>query len=446
MNGSRSVRFPGIPVLVFWATVLIALLIGGLLQLYVPALASIKLLGSVLGFFLLALAWFLALASGRRLQVPRLAVLAFIFLLWASLVTLVGEGPLIEKIAGFKRYFQMWGVLFFLALLPLAKQTEDRLWKFLFVLGFVETLFVLHQVIVLVPIREAMGGLVAVDVVAGTFGARLEGGGSNNTLSAFMAVFFAGVLGLRAIGRLPGWRFPLALLVALLPFFLGETKSAFLYLGLAMLVMARSQIARRPWTTLLQILFGLLLMVSLMQAYVTLYSKGLSAEEWMENILAYNIGDRGYGAMAELNRTTVYLHWFEEHIPGDAGGLLFGHGMGAAYLDFSEEQPGHMEDRQAGMGIGLTGLSSMLWDVGLPGTLLFLSIIVLAIRQAIRTWAASRDPVRRLRMKLSGITVLVSGTAMLLVPTMTQEQPVQCLFALAVGYIACAGRRRAGPA
>lgn len=448
MNGSLPARRKGAGIAspVFWATILIALLLGGLAQLYVPALAQIKLLGALAGLSLLLLVPIIAVMSTGGLRIPRLAWIALLFMLWAVLVTVVGEGPLIEKIAGFKRYFQMWGVLFFLALLPLAHRSEDRLWRFLFLLGFVELVFVLHQVIVLVPIREAMGGLVAVDVVAGTFGARMEGGGSNNTLSAFMAVFLAGVLGLRAIGRLPGWRFPLALLTALLPFFLGETKSAFLYLTLAMLVMARSQIARRPLTTLLQMAIGLLVMVALMQAYVTLYSKGLSAEEWLENILAYNIGDVGYGALSELNRTTVYPHWFEEHIPDDPGGLLFGHGLGAAFLDYSEEKPGHAEARYAGMGIGLTGLSSMLWDVGLPGTLLFLAIPLLAIRRAIKLWAASRDPVQRLRLKLSGIAVLVTGTSMFLSSTMTQEQPVQCLFALAVGYIASAGSRRAGTA
>ncbi|MCL4722446.1 MAG: hypothetical protein KJ041_10960, partial [Gammaproteobacteria bacterium] len=380
------------------------------------------------------------------LRIPRLAWIALLFMLWAVLVTVVGEGPLIEKIAGFKRYFQMWGVLLFLALLPPPPRSEDRLWRFLFLLGFVELVFVLHQVIVLVPIREAMGNLVAVDVVAGTFGARLEGGGSNNTLSAFMAVFLAGVLGLRAIGHLPGWRYPVALVAALLPFFLGETKSAFLYLTLAMLVMARSQIARRPLTTLLQMVLGLFVLVALMQAYVTLYSKGKSAEEWLENILAYNIGDVGYGALAELNRTTTYSYWFEQHVPDDPAGLLLGHGLGAAFLDYSEENPGHAEARYSGMGIGLTGLSSLLWDVGLPGTLLFLSIPALAIRRATRLWAASRDPVQRLRLKLSGITVLVTGTSLLLAPSMTQEQAVQCLFALAVGYIASAGQRRVGAA
>lgn len=439
-------RVPASLALLFWVAVLVALVVGGLVQLYLPALAKVKHAGSLAGFLLLVLSVVVVALSTRRLQMPLLAFMALGLLLWSVLVTLPGDGSLAEKIAGLKRYFQMWGVLFFLALVPLAAGMERRLWQFLFLLGGLHFLFVLHQALVLVPIREAMGGTVAVDVVAGTFGARMEGGGANNTLAAFMAVYFAGVLGLRALGWLPGWRYPVALLVALLPFLLGETKSAFVYLALALLVTARTQIARRPVTTLLQMVLGLVFLVALMQAYVTLYSKGATAEEWLENILEYNTGDKGYSALSQLNRTTVYPYWLDEHLPDDVGGLLFGHGLGAAFLDYSEEQPGHMEQRHAGMGIGLTSVSAMLWDIGLPGTLLFLGIIVVAVRQAARLWAASSDSVFRLRLQLAGVTVLVGGVSMLLTPAMTQEQPAQCLFALAVGYIASAGRRPAGAA
>ncbi len=373
--------------------VLVAGLAGGvLISLAGPQFSKLPW-GVVILSFLLMLPVVFSLLKG--IQVPAFVWLLAIFLCLAVVSTLVQSPAFGEFVAGSKRYFQAYGLLFALALIPFAAR-DVRQWRTALAgIALLQLPFALYERFVLVPLRGGLesGKAEATDIVAGTFGANLEGGSPNSLMVAFLLIAMAFAYMRWREGVLPGWKALLFAIPCFIPLFLGETKIVLVLIPLILLVLHRREAFSRPGMFLLVGLIGAALMTLLAFVYVELMWKRPLLDVLAETI-AYNFQQKGHGH-AFLNRTTVLLFWWQKQSLADPAGFLFGHGIGSAYTGVLSFSIGHLAAKYLGYGIDLTTLSLLLWEVGVIGLVLHLAIFVMAWVAAGRLALTARDPAVR---------------------------------------------------
>jgi hypothetical protein len=438
------------PVWIVTLTLLLGLLVVGLVPLWADAAANKALWGvSIVGFCLIAAATLRAMAGREALQhTPAFVWLALAFMLIAVVNSIVQFRAPMDFIGGFKRYFSMWGLMFCLAWLALPDQQLAR-WRRLFVwVAIVQSPFALYELIVYVPYRErvayAYPGLVPIDVVAGTFGATRLGGGSSSEMAAFLVLVLAIILSRwreQALDKSP-LMLGLFVIVAA-PLFIGETKIVLFVLPLTLLVLYRREILRNPAQGLMVLVFGAGAVAVLGSVYLSIM--GMTLQRAIDDSLAYNVGTTGYG-LWKLNRTTVITFWFEKQGWHDPVSVVFGNGLSAA-MD-STDPPGYLARHYAGMGIGLTAASQLLWEQGIVGVLLFSSILVSAWRVANRLMSTAREAWVRADAAALQTVLPVFFLWLFYRNTLIESLPIQIVFACVLGYLAWLWRReqRAAPA
>jgi hypothetical protein len=376
------------PRLIVWIVLLAGLAGGALVSLAGPQFSKLPW-GVVILSFLLMLPVVFSLMKVRR--VPAFVWLLAIFLLLAVVSSLVQNPAFGEFVAGFKRYFQAYGLLFALALIPFAAR-DVRQWRYALAgIALLQLPFALYERFVLVPLRGGLesGRAEVTDIVAGTFGANLEGGSPNSLMVAFLLIAMAFVYMRWREGLLPGWKTLLFVIPCFIPLFLGETKIVLVLIPLILLVLHRQEAFRRPAVLLFVVLVG--------AALVTLFAFVYAELMWhqplidvVEETVAYNFLHKGHGH-SFLNRTTVLLFWWQKQTLADPVGFLFGHGIGSAYTGVMSFSVGHIARTYPGYGIDLTTLSLLLWEVGLIGLLLHLAIFAAAWSAAGRLVRTAQD-------------------------------------------------------
>ena len=123
----------------------------------------------------------------------------------------------------------------------------------------------------------------------------------------------------------------------------------------------------------------------LIAAYSVFYDdRGVNGEGLIERTVKYNFSDQqGHGEFY-LNRFTVVPFWAQEHSVRRPMTLLIGHGPRA-----SREGDGGINSgsdfasrNYPGMGIGLVGVSAVLWETGLLGFACVVAMFWYAFRMA----------------------------------------------------------------
>ncbi len=421
-----------VPRLVIWLVLALGLSTGALVSLAGPQYARLPWAISLLSFCLWPLALF-SLLQQRRM--PPFVWLALVFVVLCVTASVLDWYSLQEFASGFKRYFQAYGLLFALAALPLTADDMRRWRVLLLTIALMQLPFALYEFLVLVPLRGGLAsGSDALDVVAGTFGANLNGGSANAEMAAFLLIA-AGFLGMRwRAGLLSTPAYLACTLVCLVPLGLGETKIVVLLLPMLAFVLLRREFFRAPMRYLPALLVFLAITVALAYIYVTVMMKSTFSTV-LADTLRYNLEYIGYGH-AYLNRSTVLSFWWERHNWHDPLVLLFGHGIGSSFWAPDNPIAGHIGRHFPYYSIDLTAIAALLWDVGVIGTLLFLSVIGTAWHAAGRVRRDSPDPGAR-----ADATAIQGGLAILLVYLFYSSSavnllPFQILIATMLGYLA----------
>lgn len=424
------------PAWIVWLVLSLGLLVQGNLPLYIPDEIATKAAWgvSMLGFFLMLLAFLKAITTpSTRQNTPAFIWVALGFLAYALFNSLIQWNSAVEYFGGFKRYFQMWGLIFALCWLVFDEQDIHRWRVFVTIMALFQLPFVIHQVVVFVPIREGLShfvpGLIPIDVVAGTFEANLYQGGSNGEMAAFLiivAVFLLTRLQEKLI-TLP--RFLLILSVTLAPLFLGETKAVIVMLPLALLVLYRRELITRPLYGLVILLVGLIFIISLAFAYLSMTRHG-SLDALIDETIGYNVQGSGY-ADFHLNRTTVLTFWAERQGTHDPVSFVFGNGLGSGHT----ETGGHVAMRYPRHGISLTAAAVLLWEMGIFGFGLFASILILAWRCAGQLRKESSIPIIRADAKALQAAFVLFGFFLFYRASMLETLSIQIVFAMLLGYL-----------
>lgn len=436
------------PRLAVWVALVGALCFSGLVELYLPGLQQIRWLFSLLSIALALVAAVRYLAEPRKPGPSesgrmRIAVLGLAFVASVVAASIAAGLSITMTLVGLKNYFQMWGVLAALALFPYESAQASRFVRLLAMLALVQMPFVLHQFLVLVPQRSGQVAaehfIVAVDVVAGTFGGSMAGGGRSSDLAILAAIAVVYFFARWKAGQAGLGRTLLLSALAFSPVLLNEAKLALVLVPLGLLLLFPDAILRRPLTMLL----GTATVLGGLVAVVALYSvlpgadaqRSASVDSFVRESLDYNIGHKGYGS-AVLNRSTVYSFWWREHVRRDEWkGAFFGHGPGATNPASATATQTLATTRYRGYAIGLTGISTLLWETGLVGTAAFLALLGVAILHARRL--SQLDSIQRWRPELQAaqIGLVLLGVSLLHNNYVAFDLGYQAMFVLLLGYV-----------
>ena len=431
-----------------WVTIVGALAVAGLVELYLPAFQAVRWVFAGLSVCLAGISF--VHRAGSRQPSPSatpyastLAITLGLFLVSVCLATVSGRLPMTDAIVGLKNYFQMWGLLVALAWLGYTRADASRFIAFLGWLAVIQLPFVLHQYFVLVPQRsgvaDAARNIVAVDIVAGTFGGNMVGGGRSADLAVLVVIaivfFFAqwrnGRRGLTSTVALTA--------LAFAPILLNEAKLALVLLPVGLLLLFRDNITRRP----LRALAGAVALAGVLALVVVGYAnlpgaanqQSDSVSSFIASSIDYNLGDKGYGS-AVLNRSTVYGFWVKEHVRmGDIIRAAVGHGPGFSNATAIKRGDNPTASRYIGYAIGLTGLSTLLWDTGLLGTTLLVSAFVVAYKLAGNLLLQFRSTSHEAAIKAAQIAVVLLGISLFHNEYISFDVGFQTMLSVVFGYL-----------
>lgn len=328
------------------------------------------------------------LNSNDKKHIPLFVWIAILFFIYAVGSTAFKLYSIGELFGGFKRYFQAFGLMLALVTLVISRNEFNNWLKLLLAIALLQLPFALFERLILVPLRGGLRvGAEVTDIVAGTMGANLKGGSPNSIMVIFIIIAFVFVFSRWKVGLIQTSRMLLLSVILLFPLLLGETKVVIVLLPLMGLVLLRKDLVQNP-AKYLPVLLGLLVLTTLL-AYVYVYIMlDSNFTEAVLGTLSYNVNDVGYGGNL-LNRTTVMSFWWGLHGWHDPISFLFGHGLGSSYG--SALDGGHVAKMYIDYGIGLTTISSILWDLGMVGLVLYVSIYIITWFQVSRLWKYTND-------------------------------------------------------
>ena len=398
-----------------WLILIGVFLINGPVGYFSPGMAKISWLFSLLGIFMAGAAMLYTVAGSKHFQRPMppfiYTSLAFIVLAVAS--GLMSDGPITEVAAGAKRYFQFWGVMFLMAVVPFSEKQVRNWLLFILGVGLMQLPFTLYQRVVLVP--GVMGydkpGFVPFDIIVGTFEGSMTGGGASSIMAMLQVMVLFAVFYAWREKLLNGFWTLLLTVALLVPLGLGETKVVLIMMPVVLFAAYFDLVAKRPLAFLGIVVATLFFGAILGYFYFVVQTSGdianMSFDENLRDTIEYNFGNRGYYATG-VNRLTAVPYWFESQSWNDPIATLFGTGVGSSYgVDGLVPDPGHMFLAHPGMYIDLLTTSTVLWDFGIVGFILYFMIIFGAMRSVAKCFAEATTAWDRLlcRMLMSSLAV-----------------------------------------
>lgn len=253
-------------------------------------------------------------------------------------------------------------------------------------------------------------------------------GGANAEMATFLIIFLAFLLA-RQREKLISLRRLVCFLPIVVPLFLGETKVVVVLLPLMFLTLYRREIFRRPVFALGALVMGTVLTISAGCVYLNLLGKTFDRQ--IQDTVEYNLKDRGYGTNV-LNRTTALTFWVKHQGIEDPVGAVLGHGLGTAHTATG----GHLALPLAGFGIDLTTASTLLWEQGPTGLLLFILILMSAWRTA--GALVGEELPAAVRADAAAIQAAIPIFAFYLIYRVSylESMPFQIVFYGSLGYLA----------
>jgi len=384
------------PVWLLWCAVLGGLVIAGAFQLYIPQLQRVRwLLMPIATVLALQGLWEISGKRGTQDPQPTPSVLWWCLAFLAAVTITTASSPFVaERFSiAFKGYFQLWGLLIALTFIAWPAGTIDRLPRAFLGIALLQLPFVLHQLLVLVPRRVGMGGgIVPVDIVAGTFGASLEGGGANALLNAFLIIVIAGLLAARQYGVISLTRFFVFFVPVAIPIFVNSAKVSVLYLIAVFAVLYGKDLVERP-LRFLAATFAMTLLLLVVLIALVLGAHNTERVGTVSDLIRftyeYNIANDEVGD--SLSRTGALEFWADRHGRADIKGTLIGHGIG--YTRVADVETPYRETVRAtvngvpvnidiAQNIGNTGVAALLWETGVFGLFCILGLFAATFRSA----------------------------------------------------------------
>lgn len=436
------------PIPLMWFVIIGSTIVAGLTSLYVPEAGPLRWAFVIAAVFLGVAAFLRHLLEKIHTQQAAsgtfnpLVFWALLYLLIVVISSLYNGGANFGSVIGLKNHFQVWGLLFAFMLVPLTLRQANAFFYYLLFLSAVQLVPVLHQYLVL---TQARVGLTKVDVVVGTFVGSMHGGGANALLAMVQVVSIAILAGFWRRKRIGGAFMVAASLPLLIPTLLNEAKIVLVALPLALGVALQDYLRRRIAVALL----GAAMIVPLLAAIFWVQAeimrehnpgKNRDLDSFVEQTLDYNLGERGYGRYV-LNRTTVYSFWWTQHGPANLLETLIGHGAASSKdSDAGLSERTLARTRYPGYGIGLTGISALLWETGVSGLIAVVGLFTSVFRAAGRLAEDYWDTQTGMNLRAAQAGVAVFAASLFHNQSFVFELGYQAVLMLIFGYVAAVSR------
>ncbi len=427
---------------IVWLVLILGLLIVGPAPLYNPALdPKAGWPVQILCFFLMFVTLFKVVTASRtQKDTPAYMWLMLFFFGYAVLNSMVNWHSPVEFFGGVKRYFQMWGLMFALCWLAFDERAINRWRTFFILVALAQLPFCLYELIVWVPIRNAVRGyipgLVPVDIIGGTFGSVPYGGGASGEMATFLVIVMAFLLSRKMHKALSARRLILLMPGVLAPLFVGETKAVIVMFPLMFMVLYRRDLLAKPHYAVVALIVGTVLTLGMGYAYLLVTE--MTFDKLFADTVSYNLEGKGYGNNF-LNRTTALTFWASHQGWHDPISLVFGNGLGSAH----EKTGGHIDIHYPRYGIGLTAASTLLWDTGVFGCGLLIAIFSLAWHTAGRLYQESTEPAVRADAAAIQAALALFVFHIFYRLDLLETVSYQIVFTSVMGYLAWLYRRHA---
>jgi hypothetical protein len=445
------------PAIVIWALILSTFVVAGLLKYFFGVrLANWLPLFFALVLFVHFLRRYIVIAFeqnppsfGRVAHGDRSAWVVFwvaVFVCYALLANLIATPKVVQFFAGTKNYLLYWGVAGLIAIGAISPAQRVSIWKVIILVGVLQVPLVIYQHFFVATQRNALleHGRVW-DSVVGSFGGDPEGGGSSGALATYLVVAIVFAWSRWRVGLFSSFRMLIVLMSAFIAVALAEVKVFFVLFPLGLAFLYGRDLLLRPGYALAVVVFVGLSMGGLLWVYSEfLWRPTIAGTRGVSDVVARSLEyffDPGYFHVTtgEVGRYASIKLWAEHHST-DFVGMLFGHGFGAAR--YGTLAIGDMALKYRPFQIEATTATGILWDIGIVGLCLLLTVLTVAV---VRGLALARDArfsgEERALLRACGAGIAVVGVTLVYNKDFLYLPPTILLFMLMVGEVMAAERR-----
>ncbi|MGF1778975.1 capsular biosynthesis protein [Vibrio nomapromontoriensis] len=373
------------------AYTLLTLVVCGLVQ-YLTGVGAVLWLPFIAAFAMVLLLLMQTTYEGRRLDnMEKILAVLLLGMYALILVSTFLQNGLTVTIVGWKNELAL--SLVFLCLL-FGFIRESQLYRsvhFLYWIFYLQFPVILYQILIVVPQRVAFKGeFEKWDSVVGTFGGDPMGGGNTAALGLFCLLIMLLKLSEFRHGVISRLNMVLHIIAAFVLCVLGEVKFVILLSPLLMIFVwlcpsyvygvRQNDIKKVILMVSAMVLLILVAIAVLAASYATAFDTDPehSALKVFWDSLEY-IYDSSYVLpTGELGRMTTLFFWLDNSQLYGWSSVVFGYGLNATNHG-SSVAPGFL-NQVFNVLLDSTSLSMMLWEFGIVGLALFLTLVLLALK------------------------------------------------------------------
>ncbi len=354
--------------------------------------------------------------------------------------TAIDQPYLSEFINASRYYLLMWPLMLVIMFGLIPEKMIMQLWKALMIVATLQFPMAIYQYFFVVPGSARTSPW---DAVIGTFHGAIEGGGDSAAMAIMLLIAMLTAIALWREGKLNGLQMTLVVLFGLFTLGLAEVKAAVMLLPVVIGLYYRKELLKRPVEFIVAMIGAVLLVGALFAFYEKLHYGDVSTHTFKKNQVASTY-DRVMRALdpetetydgRELGRVNLLLNWWNINIgSGDLQHSLFGYGMGTTYE--SRIGTGELVDRFP-YKINTSSSLILLWEIGILGHLVFLSILLLGAKASER--AADHDAIpeiHRIFLRIGAVGLFLLVLTLPYKNFHLYSNPIQFLMMLMLGQAA----------
>lgn len=382
------------PVSGLWTLLIMAMVINGTVAYFLPQFGMIAWsLVMVAGALFVRVLPEIFLGFNSRDGAPPFFFYYFILLFLVSLLAWATSLQITDMFFAAKNFFPFWSIPFaFYYFIKKQQKALAFMQAFIAIALIAAALAVVQKYFIVVP-RMYLG-----DSITGTFGGNMDGGGPNAVFSMFLATQ---ILTLASLAMRRELKWPVAIMLSFFlfaPIFFTNAKVMIFCFPLGVIALLGRKIITSPLTTIMALTLCALLSGGILLFYKSEArsygaDRNESLSEYFDKSIKYNIATTG--ERKELTRLSAVTFWFDEHsITKGPWHYLFGHGLGSTKDTGISLGYLAAQSKYRGLRLGMTALTSLLWDLGVVGTGTFILLLLRSYFLAARLKSQRRLPAR----------------------------------------------------
>ena len=428
----------------------LTLLVTGSLR-YFLGLSQFQWALSGLGVTLLGYALVKRLFSARNQKTVTSGFEIAMLLWWAVLLfsSAANALPPLDWIVGIRIYLPVFGIFAYLAYCQPSEALLKRIILFMAAIATVQWGFCLYQKLNVVPMRIAMHYPGSPwDSVVGTFGGEKFGGGESGSLGIYLSIVVTLMAALSKHRQIKTFLLAFVCLSSFAAMALVESKVIAVMIPVGCFFVYRDYAFKQPIRFIAGAMLTGVFMFGLLVAYHYMYWQTDNNQGLIEALytrFAYSFDPHFQASTTNLGRVKSLVFWWEKHdLLDNPLTLLFGHGLASAVSSSTVIGEGAAV-RLYGVMLDVTGISKLLWETGLIGTAVFLSLFRIGFARARHLIKHPSLPDWH-RAAMTGVEA-----AMVLMPlsvfyevTVVSSPPMQFTAMFFLGYVAYWWQRTSG--